>query len=226
MALQIIPFEAGINTFYLIKDQQAVLFDGGWSKGTDQFSRVLEKHGILPEEIKLIILSHGDFDHAGGAGALKKLTGAKIAIHKNDLKNLEEGIFHWPKGVTPWGKFSRAALKPLLMKTARFPGVKADIVLDDQDFPLDPIGIRGKVVYTPGHTYGSVSLILDSGEAFIGCLAHNRFPFVLKPSLPIYAMDLDQIKESWQKVIGMGAETIYPGHGKPFPLSRIRKYLN
>jgi glyoxylase-like metal-dependent hydrolase (beta-lactamase superfamily II) len=226
MALQIIPFEAGINTFYLIKDQNAVLFDGGWSKGTDRFSKELQKHGILPEEIKLIILSHGDFDHVGGAGDLKKLTGAKIAIHRNDLRNLEEGIFHWPKGATTWGRISRAAFKPLLMKTAGFPGVKADIVLDDQDFPLDPIGIPGKVVYTPGHTYGSVSLILNTGEAFIGCLAHNRLPFVRKPSLPIYAMDMELLKKSWTKVIDMGAETIYPGHGKPFPLSRIKKYLD
>jgi glyoxylase-like metal-dependent hydrolase (beta-lactamase superfamily II) len=225
MALQIIPFDSGINTLYLIKDQNAVLFDAGWSRGIDKFSKQLDKHGILPQEIKLIILSHGDFDHTGGVRDLKKLTGAKIAIHRKDLKNLEEGIFHWPEGVTPWGRFSRAALEPLMRKTVRTSGVKADIALDDHDFPLDPIGIRGKVVYTPGHTDGSVSLLLDTGEAFVGCLAHNRLPFVRKPSLPIYAMDLELIKKSWDRVIEMGAETIYPGHGKPFPLNRIKEYL-
>ena len=42
----------------------------------------------------------------------------------------------------------------------------------------------------------------------------------------IYAMDLELVKKSWDKVIDMGAETIYPGHGKPFPLNRIKEFLN
>lgn len=226
MSLQIIPFHSGINTLYLVKDRSAILFDGGWSKGAIKFTEKLEKHRIRPEEIKLIILSHGDFDHIGGARELKELTGAKIAIHEKDRRNLEEGIFHWPRGVTSWGRFSRAALKPLIMKKSGFPGVKADIVLDDHDFPLEAYGIRGKIVHTPGHTSGSVSLLMETGDAFIGCLAHNGLPFAWKPSLPIYANDLDLLKESWNKVIKMEVKTLYPGHGKPFPLTSITRYLN
>jgi glyoxylase-like metal-dependent hydrolase (beta-lactamase superfamily II) len=226
MALQIIPFYSGINTFYLIREEGMVLFDAGVSKDVPRFPEQLKQHGIPPEEIRLIILSHGDFDHAGGAKGLKEVTGAKIVIHENDRKILEEALFHWPKGVTAWGKISRATLKPLLKKTFRSPGVKADIVLDDNDFSLEPYGIHGRVVYTPGHTYGSVSLLLDSGDALIGCLAHNRLPFVLKPKLPIYALDIELIKKSWGKVIEMGAKICYPGHGKPFPLEKIMKYLN
>jgi glyoxylase-like metal-dependent hydrolase (beta-lactamase superfamily II) len=82
------------------------------------------------------------------------------------------------------------------------------------------------VLYTPGHTDGSVSVVLDSGEAFIGCLAHNRLPFVLKPGLPIYAKNVEMIKKSWKTVMDHGAHTIYPGHGQSFPLEKILKYLN
>ena len=98
--------------------------------------------------------------------------------------------------------------------------------LDDNDFSLKKYGLQGKIVYTPGHTYGSISVILDSGEAFVGCLAHNRLPFGFRPKLPIYAKDLDLLKESWIKVINKGAATIYPGHGKSFPVDKITKYLN
>jgi hydroxyacylglutathione hydrolase len=228
MAPQIIPFESGINTFYLIKDEGAVLFDGGWSKGPSKFSDLLMKYGIQPDEIQLIVLSHGDFDHVGGTKDLKELSGAKVAIHEKDKSFLEQGIFNFPKGATRWGKISRSILMPLLRnKTLKgFPGVKADIVLDDNDFSLEPYGIKGRVVYTPGHTPGSVSILLDSGEALIGCLAHNRLPFVLKPSLPIFAEDISLVKKSWKKVIDNGSHTIYPGHGKPFPLDRIIRYLN
>jgi hypothetical protein len=69
-------------------------------------------------------------------------------------------------------------------------------------------------------------VVLESGEAFVGCLAHNRVPLVLRPKLPIYALDMELLKESWIKILNLGARTIYPAHGKPFPVKKIMKYLN
>ena len=226
MAQEIHPIESSINTYYLIRDKGAVLFDAGYINGAKAFREAIDRLGILPEEIELIVLSHGDFDHVGGAQELREITGAKIAIHERDRHYLEEGILHWARGASPWGKLSRAALKPIMQKRVGFPGVTSDLVLDDSDFSLEPYGIRGRVIHTPGNTYGSVSILLDSGDALVGCLAHNRFPFVLKPKLPIYADDLELLKRSWAKVIDGGAKTIYPGHGKPFPLEKILRYLN
>jgi len=88
---------------------------------------------------------------------------------------------------------------------------------------------KGTILLDPGmsgHTYGSVSVLPDTGDAFISCLAHNKAPFVLRPRFPIYAMDIEMLKRSWKVVINKGAKTIYPGHGNPFPLEKILKYLN
>ena len=90
---QIIPFQSGLNTCYIIKDRGAILIDAGSFNNVGDFSKVLLKHNMKAEEIKLIVLSHGDFDHVGGTKELKELTGADVAIHENDRKNLEEGIF-------------------------------------------------------------------------------------------------------------------------------------
>ncbi len=114
MSPQIIPFEAGINTSYIIKYDKAIMVDGAPFKDRSVFMEILENHGMKPEEIKLIILTHGDFDHVGGAKALRELTGAKIAIHENDRENLEKGIFHWPEGVTGWGKIFPGHVKTLI----------------------------------------------------------------------------------------------------------------
>ena len=127
---------------------------------------------------------------------------------------------------TAWGKVSRALFKPLMMQTAKFDGIPADIVLDDSGMSLEPYGIQGRIVHTPGHTAGSVSVVLNSGDACIGCLAHNRLPFRLKPGLPIYAADMELLKKSWTTVLDMGARTAYPGHGKPFSVEKIKKYLH
>ena len=223
---QIIPFQSSINTLYIIKDKGAILVDTGYHGIVTSFSELLDNHEIKPDEIKLIIPTHGDFDHAGGAKELKELSGAKIAMHEEDRQNLEQGIFHWPKGVNLWGKISRTSMMPFVKKIGKFPPAEVDIVLDDNSISLEEYGIQGKIVHTPGHTPGSISVLLDSGEAFVGCLAHNRLPFVLKPKLPIYAMDLELLKKSWTKVINLGAKTIYPGHGSPFEVEKIVKYLN
>jgi glyoxylase-like metal-dependent hydrolase (beta-lactamase superfamily II) len=70
-----------------------------------------------------------------------------------------------------------------------------------------------------------VSVLLNSGDAFVGCMAHNGFPFTFHPVLPIYAEDIAEIKKSWDILIEKGAKMIYPGHGNPFPVERILKYL-
>ena len=162
----------------------------------------------------------------GGTKELKELTGADVAIHENDRKNLEEGIFHWPEGVTPWGRFTMSVFKPMIRERMAFPAVKADLVLGDNEQSLEEFGIDGKIIFTPGHTFGSVSVLLDSGEAFVGCLIHNKFPFVMKPRLPIYAQDIHMLKKSLKMIVDRGALTLYPGHGNPVPVEKILKYLN
>jgi hypothetical protein len=64
-------------------------------------------------------------------------------------------------------------------------------------------------------------MILDSAEAFVGCLAHNRLPFVLRPKLPIYAMDLELLKESWVKVISREQKPSIQAMGNHFPSKKL-----
>ena len=102
---------------------------------------------------------------------------------------------------------------------------KVDIALGDEEFSLAPFGISGKVLYTPGHTLGSVSVLLDSGNAFVGDLAMNGIPFHFRPGLPIFAEDLELVKRSWRLLLDQGAKVIYPGHGKPFRADIISRLV-
>ncbi len=224
MATQIFSTQFGINRLYVIKDKGAILIDSGQSKKGKAFRRFLERVSIDPNEIKLIVLTHGDFDHVGSAGEIKEITGAQIAIHEADKVNLEESRFHWPQGVTVWGKISHGLFAPLMSNLA-IPHANADIVLGAADYPLETFGIDGKIVYTPGHTRGSVSVVLETGEAFVGCMAHNYPLFRFRPGLPIYADDIEEVKTSWKKLFAMGVKTIYPGHGNSFNVEVMRKVL-
>jgi hydroxyacylglutathione hydrolase len=101
----------------------------------------------------------------------------------------------------------------------------ADILLNSEEIKLTEFGIDGRIIHTPGHTEGSISLLLDTGEAFVGCMAHDGLPFRLYPGFPIYAYDINKLKESWKLIISRGARIIFPGHGNPFPVELIRKKL-
>ena len=100
------------------------------------------------------------------------------------------------------------------------------IVLKDKEFSLHDYGIEGKVIHTPGHSSGSVSILLDTGEAFVGDLAVNKFPLCLTPGLPIFAEDWPKLIESWQKLFDLGVKIIYPAHGDPFSADIIKNELS
>jgi glyoxylase-like metal-dependent hydrolase (beta-lactamase superfamily II) len=226
MKPQIFSLKFGINTCYIIKGEGTIMIDGGPPNAIEKFKKYLDKFRIDPKEIKLIVLTHADFDHMGSSGAIKEWTGAKIAVHENDRATLEEGRLNWPPGVTSWGRLSHAILEPIARRASGLPNPqKADIILNNEDYPLSDFGIDGKIIYTPGHTSGSVSVLLENGDAFVGCMAHNIRMFTLRPNLPIYAENIEQIKVGWKVLIDEGAKTIYPGHGKAFPVEKIKKYL-
>ncbi len=46
------------------------------------------------------------------------------------------------------------------------------------------------------------------------------------PGLPIYAQDINAIKENWKILIDKGVTTVFPGHGKPFPVEIMKRKLN
>ena len=225
MAIKIYHLKLGINSSYLISDRGLIMIDSGPPKNLKTFLKQLKRLSVNPGAIKLIVLTHADPDHAGSARDIKEITGARVAIHAPDSKILEEGRNNWPPGVTPWGRINHFLLYPLFRKFIALPAMKPDIALEEDTYPLSEFGIAGQIIHTPGHTKGSVSVLLDSGEAFVGCLAHNGLPFTTHPVLPIFAEDIPEIKKSWEVLIKKGARMIYPGHGNPFPVEKIMKYL-
>ncbi|MBI5593241.1 MAG: hypothetical protein HY881_22500 [Deltaproteobacteria bacterium] len=106
------------------------------------------------------------------------------------------------------------------------PATNVDIILGDEAFSLAEFGIAGKVISTPGHSPGSVSVVLDTGDAFVGDLAMNAFPMCLSPSLPIFAENIQKVKDSWKLIFDCGAKMIYPAHGNPFSAEIIRRVLS
>jgi glyoxylase-like metal-dependent hydrolase (beta-lactamase superfamily II) len=224
MEIKIDRIVAGVTSCYLVRHEGAILIDAGNSNQEKKFERAMDRLGVRSDEIRLILATHGHADHIGSAKALRDITGAPIAIHEADREWLEKGIIEAPPGASRWGRVMASGFL-YAESFFRFQPVEADIIFEDDEFSLEEFGIAGNVFHTPGHSPGSVSVVLETNDAFVGDQAMNGLPFRFRPGLPILADDIEEVKESWRKMLKMELKNIYPGHGKPFPAEVMRKAI-
>jgi len=157
----IYPITLGVDQCYIIRGEKTIMIDAGSPKQAKSFRKAVERLSIKPEDIKLIVLTHGHWDHIGTAKEIKDLTGGKLALHQKEKDWLEKSLKPLPPGVTAWGK-TFGKILALFMPLIHISATDVDIVLGDGEFPLSEYGIPGKILYTPGHSMGSVSIVYCS----------------------------------------------------------------
>lgn len=87
--------------------------------------------------------------------------------------------------------------------------VKKHIIITDT-FDLRPLGFNGYILHTPGHTIGSISIILNNEYAIVG---DTMFGVIKGSLLPPYAIDVEMLMESWKKLLDTGCRIFLTGHG-------------
>lgn len=215
----------GTGSAYLIENSgRCILVDAGNRQQERKFFAALKKHDIDPGRIGLIVISHVHYDHVGSLKAIRDACRCPVAVHEREAELLRKGTVVLPPGTTFVGRFFMALGKRALR---RFPSrfsfqpVEPDIVLSNS-LSLQAFGIPGAIVCTPGHTMGSVTVFLSSGEAFVGDLAMNYLPFGWGPYFPPFAENVALLLKSWKNLLEMGAKRIFPAHGAPFSAVKFK----
>jgi len=214
----------GICNCYLIKEDGLILVDAGLQNQGKNFLKQLKQLSIEPKDISLILLTHGHWDHIGSVNELKRLTGCKVAVNQREKDWVEQAFKPLPPGIGLRANLLGVVIK-MSMPFVNFPGSSVDLALEDKELSLESYGIHGKVLYTPGHSSGSMSLLLDTGDAFVGDLAGGGLPFRLGLGMPIFAEDTGALKQSWSMLLARGANVIYPAHGNHFNADVLQKLL-
>jgi len=206
----IITINLGFVKAFLIKGEKYILVDTGVPKSFETIKRYMTDNGINPKDISAVIITHNHLDHTGSISKIKELTGAPVLIHKS------EDIF-LSKGVTTPVQI-RSLFPKLLMKIMKNPQINpfnADIIIKDNDIiDLKPYGAVGKIIHTPGHTDGSISVLLDSGHAVVGDLfSAKKAKQGSKANFPFIYSDLNAIKGSMRKLLDQVGKQFYNAHG-------------
>jgi len=141
--------------------------------------------------LKYIINTHGHFDHVGANKELKKVTGAQILIHRIDAPMLAR----LADSAASWG-----------LQAENSPGPDRELE-DGDEITFGTITL--KVLYTPGHTQGGISLHTDNcvfvGDTlFAGSVGRTDFP----------GGDAGTLRKSiHNKLFSLeDSVTVYPGH--------------
>jgi glyoxylase-like metal-dependent hydrolase (beta-lactamase superfamily II) len=166
------PSGAKLDRFvyaYLIYGKKIHLIDSGVAHSGERISDYIRSTGRDPKEIETLILTHSHPDHIGSAKYIRETTGCTVAAHSAEKSWIEDVDLQFKERPVP-GFYS-------LVEGS----VGVDRVLGDGDIVRLEDGLNLKVIHTPGHSAGSVSLLLlEEGALFSGDA------ILLAGDLPIY----------------------------------------
>ncbi|MCL4369490.1 MAG: MBL fold metallo-hydrolase [Chloroflexi bacterium] len=212
----------GVNSYLVEAGDGFVLIDTGFSTSRAQIERELERAGCTPGRLKLVVLTHGDHDHAGNGAYLREKYRAPIAMHGADSGMVERGDMTWNRKARP-DKYSLSfkivgSIVSFFARSTRFDSFTPDLTIDE-GFDLSEYGFDARVLHIPGHSKGSIGVLTAGGDLFCGDLLYN----VVRPGFPVSIDDLADYDASIEKLRGLRIGTVYPGHGKPFRMERFLK---
>ena len=191
------------NCFIIVRDELTII-DTGMPKNSTKIVKYIQD--ILkrkPTDIETIVLTHFHIDHVGDAGDLKKLSGAKVAIHEADA----DYVAGKKTPPVPGGGMG-IIVKVLMPLFFRSKPVEPDIQINDGDT------IAGlTAIHTPGHTPGSICLFDPASKIlFVGDLLRFTGNKIDIGPLPL---DSGEVQQSIDKNAALDFDIMLSGHGVP-----------
>ena len=219
-----IVIRLGITCVYLIRGTAGyLLIDAGPCGKAPVLLRALSRQGISPRQIRLILVTHVHYDHVGSLNAIRNHSDGPVLVHRAEAAHLTQGRMALPPGTRPLTRALMALARRhprLARRLLYFDPVAPDRIIDG---PLDlsPYGFDARVLPTPGHTPGSISVVTSSGRAFVGDLAVNYLPGGSRLFYPPFGDSFETIRDSWRALAAIGVKTVYPAHGWPFATRKL-----
>jgi glyoxylase-like metal-dependent hydrolase (beta-lactamase superfamily II) len=175
---------------YLIDAGELVLIDAGAGKSTDRLTDNMLLMHLLPENLTALILTHAHIDHIGSAAELREKYKIKVIAHEMDSPAIESGK---KVGAEYYG--------------ARYRPCPVDIKLSGKEKEMQIGSLKFKFYHIPGHTQGSLAVILeiDGQKILFGQDIHG-------PYMPMWGGNPTDAAISLDRLIAVKADILCEGH--------------
>jgi hydroxyacylglutathione hydrolase len=223
--IPILPFGM-LNSFLVVHGRDAIVVDTGLPKSEAMILKRLKNLGLGWSDVRLIVLTHAHIDHAGSAVAIKALTSAPILAHAGEVPYCSGQ----PPRLTPTGPFGRIFQKTGAIQRP-FPYFRPDEVMTGGEMNLEDRGFPLKIIHTPGHTPGSVSVLMENNRVIAGDLAASGvllggIALRNRPKQPPFEEDAEAVATSLELLLQRGCQTFYLGHGGPLNADKIGQHIS
>lgn len=195
------------NVFLLTNGSENLLIDTSVSRSWIKLQRNLANFGI--RKIDYLVLTHAHFDHAANAKKIRDKFGAKVFVQKNEAHYLETGDNIIPQGTMLLTRPIVRLFGKWLLDRAGYEPCPYDIAVGER-FDLIDFGFNAYLLHTPGHTSGSMSLVIDDEIAVAGDTLFGVFKGSVYPP---YAEDPGEMVRSWGKLLQSQCRLFIPSHG-------------
>lgn len=205
---------------YLVEDAGGLtIIDAGLSGHWRELEQELKHLGYSLDDVRGIVLTHGDTDHIGFAERLRERDGIVVHVHELDAARARGEV---KKPNSGWGPVKVRPLVGFLWYSARHGGLRIRPVREVTTFAdgevLDLPG-SPRIIHLPGHTPGSVAVHVPLVDAlFVGdaMTTGNVLTGERGPRPAPFTLDPEGALASLAKLEGVQATWVLPGHGAPW----------
>jgi len=221
MSVEVRPFITGYAMAYALIGEKTVLVDAGPKGDESSMKNALFSIGVKPEDVSLIVITHAHPDHIAALPALKRITGAPVLCHRIAAEALREG---WGENVVPRTGFARfvVRLMPKSSERNRRP-MDIDIAVTEET-DLTGYGLDARVIPTPGHTAGSISVVTGKRDAVIGDLVMKFGPG--RPILSMFSDDEEKLISSLKGLLDRNVHTFHLAHGGALSRDKVERLVD
>jgi hydroxyacylglutathione hydrolase len=203
------------NVFLVSGRNINILVDTGPAYKRKGLLNKLDRLSINP--IDFLVLTHTHFDHAANAQIIKEKFGLKVIVHEQEANYLLSGDSPVPAGTNALTSWLSGSFGKWVESKVRYNSCKADIIVNDE-YVFSETGANARIIHTPGHSAGSLSLIVDNEIALVGDTLFGVYPGSCYPPFADHEADL---LKSWEKLLKTECMLFLPSHGR----ARTRKMV-
>ncbi|MCL6528390.1 MAG: MBL fold metallo-hydrolase [Thermaceae bacterium] len=199
-----------INLSLILDEHQGpTLVDTGFPGMIGDLEAALEEPDLKLRDLRRVILTHQDLDHIGNAAEIVRRSGAKVLAHAADTLYIEGKLKSIRTPQPAVLEKMPAEIRAVLERGAE--PVHVDQQLEDAEMLDLAGGVR--VVFTPGHTPGHLSLYLEKDRILIAADAVRAHAGQLLPLAESPHLDMLEAARSLDKLAGLDIETLVAYHG-------------